>query len=138
MKSTHGGVLILVKLQASACNFTKINTPPWVFFTFLNCTNATKSRNAPHMGKLAAKPPPNLVNSDLTHSFLCELHFRMIYIIMWSEKTFENWGIDNIDVNRAKVQTIFHVLAPDIAVLNSSCTVWNSWKCARRMKLTSK
>ena len=27
-------MLILVKLQASACNFTKINTPPWVFFTF--------------------------------------------------------------------------------------------------------
>ena len=24
-----------VKLQASACNFTKSNTPPWVFFTFL-------------------------------------------------------------------------------------------------------
>ena len=22
------------KLQASPCNFTKINTPPWVFFTF--------------------------------------------------------------------------------------------------------
>ena len=35
VKNTHGGVLILVKLQASACNFTKINTPPWVFFTFL-------------------------------------------------------------------------------------------------------
>ena len=35
VKDTHGGVLILVKLQASACNFTKINTPPWVFFTFL-------------------------------------------------------------------------------------------------------
>ena len=30
----HGGVLILVKLQASACKFTKINAPPWVFFTF--------------------------------------------------------------------------------------------------------
>ena len=29
MKNTHGGALILVKLQAS-----KINTPPWVFFTF--------------------------------------------------------------------------------------------------------
>ena len=24
----HGGVLLLVKLQASACNFTKSNTPP--------------------------------------------------------------------------------------------------------------
>ena len=35
VKNTHGGVLLLVKLQASACNFTKSNTPPWVFFTFL-------------------------------------------------------------------------------------------------------
>ena len=34
VKNTHEGVLILVKLQASACNFTKINTPPLVFFTF--------------------------------------------------------------------------------------------------------
>ena len=31
-KSTHGGVLLLVKLQV--CNFDKSNTPPWVFFTF--------------------------------------------------------------------------------------------------------
>ena len=43
MKNTHGGVLLL------ACNFTKSNTPPWVFFTFLNCTNGTKSRKAPRM-----------------------------------------------------------------------------------------
>ena len=34
VKNTHGGVLLLVKLQAEACNFTKINTPPWVFLTF--------------------------------------------------------------------------------------------------------
>ena len=33
-ENTHGGVLILVKLQAESCNFTKINTPSWVFFTF--------------------------------------------------------------------------------------------------------
>ena len=32
--NTHGGVLFLVKLQASACNFAKSNTPPSVFFTF--------------------------------------------------------------------------------------------------------
>ena len=46
VKNTHGGVLILVKLQAEVCNFTKINTPPWVFLAFLNCTNGTKSRKA--------------------------------------------------------------------------------------------
>ena len=34
VKNTHEGVLILVKLQAEACNFTKINTPTWMFFTF--------------------------------------------------------------------------------------------------------
>ena len=34
VKNTHGGVLVLVKSQASACNFTKLNTPPWVLFTF--------------------------------------------------------------------------------------------------------
>ena len=33
VKNTHGGVLNLVKLQAEACKFTKVNTPPWVFFT---------------------------------------------------------------------------------------------------------
>ena len=31
VKNTHGGVLLLVNLQA----FSKSNTPPWVFFTFL-------------------------------------------------------------------------------------------------------
>ena len=34
VKKTHGRVLLLVKLQASACNFTKSNTPPSVFFMF--------------------------------------------------------------------------------------------------------
>ena len=34
VKNTHGGVLILVTLQALACNFTKSNTPLWGFFTF--------------------------------------------------------------------------------------------------------
>ena len=33
VKNTHGRVFSLVKLKASACNFTKSNTPPWVFFT---------------------------------------------------------------------------------------------------------
>ena len=33
-ENTHKGVLLLVKLRAKACNFTKSNTPPWVFSTF--------------------------------------------------------------------------------------------------------
>ena len=33
-EKTHRGVLLLVKLQASVCNFIKSNTAPRVFFTF--------------------------------------------------------------------------------------------------------
>ena len=33
-QNSHGGVLLLVKLQALACNLTKSNTRSWVFFTF--------------------------------------------------------------------------------------------------------
>ena len=35
VKNTHGGMLLSVKLLAEACNFTKSDTRPWVFFTFL-------------------------------------------------------------------------------------------------------
>ena len=39
VRNAHRGVLLSVKLQGSACNLTKSNTPPWVFFTFFKlCT----------------------------------------------------------------------------------------------------
>ena len=34
VKSADGEVLLLVKLHAKGRNFTKSNTPPWLFFTF--------------------------------------------------------------------------------------------------------
>ena len=34
VKSIYGGVILLAKLQTSACNFIKSITPLWVFFTF--------------------------------------------------------------------------------------------------------
>ena len=41
VKATHGGVLLLVKLLIHAR-----------YSRFLNCTNGTKLRNAPHMKEL--------------------------------------------------------------------------------------
>ena len=35
VKNTHRGVLLLIKLQDLACNFTTSNTTPWVFFYIL-------------------------------------------------------------------------------------------------------
>ena len=64
VKNTHGGVLILVKLQAEAWNCTKINTPPWVLSLFLNCRNGTKSRNASHMQCIRPHRRANLQSSS--------------------------------------------------------------------------
>ena len=44
MKNTHGGVLLLAKLQVKN-NFIKSNTAPQVFSRFLHCTIGTKSLN---------------------------------------------------------------------------------------------
>ena len=44
VKNTHGGVLLLV-----ACNLTKSNTPPWLFFTFFKLYDWYQTRNAPYM-----------------------------------------------------------------------------------------
>ena len=55
VKSTHGGVLILVKLL-------KLTLLHGYFSRFLSCTNGKKSRNAPHLkrspckSKLCSKP----------------------------------------------------------------------------------
>ena len=37
--------------------FTKSNTPPWVFFTFLKLYNDTKSRNASQMVNIILAEP---------------------------------------------------------------------------------
>ena len=49
VKNTHGGVLILVKLQALACNFTRINAPSWVFFTFFKIVQMVPNRATHHI-----------------------------------------------------------------------------------------
>ena len=64
-ESTHGGVLLLVKLQVEACNFTKITTPPWMFSRFLNCTNGTKSRKASHIYHLSLNRKSDMCTSDM-------------------------------------------------------------------------
>ena len=45
VKNTHGGVLLSVKLQVKACNFT-VTLFHGCFSRFLNCKNGTKTRKA--------------------------------------------------------------------------------------------
>ena len=66
VKNTHWRVLILVKLQASACNLTIINTPPWVFFTFFKLYIMVPNRATHHTYELTNL----LTNYWLTHLFV--------------------------------------------------------------------
>ena len=47
VKSTHGGVLLLVKLQVFAWKLLKVTLLHECFPSFLNYTNGSKSRNSP-------------------------------------------------------------------------------------------
>ena len=43
VKNTHGGMLLLVKLQAKPATLLKVTLLHGCFSRFLNCTNGTKS-----------------------------------------------------------------------------------------------
>ena len=47
--NTHGGVLLLSKLQTEACNFTKVTLLHGCFSRFLNCANGIKLGEASNM-----------------------------------------------------------------------------------------
>ena len=49
MKNTHGGLLLLVKLQAFCYNLLIVTLLHGCFSRFLNCTSGTKSRNTSHL-----------------------------------------------------------------------------------------
>ena len=73
VKSTRGGVLLIVKLQASACMFTKSSTPPLVFWSFFNCSNGIKLLKASQVSRffnIVLPLNPRIVFSwKLTFSF---------------------------------------------------------------------
>ena len=50
-KNTHGGVFPLVKLQVlvEAWNFTKSNTPPWVFFNVFKIVQMVPNHAKDHI-----------------------------------------------------------------------------------------
>ena len=63
VKSIHGGVLILVKLQASA-TLLKLTLLDGCFLCFLNCANGTKSRNASQISVLTANEASKILKSE--------------------------------------------------------------------------
>ena len=62
VKNTHGAVLLLVKLQTEAWNFTKSNTAPWVFFTFFKLYKWHQT--AQSIGIISIKIFPERVSSS--------------------------------------------------------------------------
>ena len=61
---------------SKACNFTKSNNPPWVFFRFLNCKNGTKLCKTLHI-----YPANHKIDKDMSPAYFQE---RIILeIVLW-------------------------------------------------------
>ena len=92
VKNTYEEVLLLVKIQAEACNFTKSN------FTksshFLNCASGIKSRKASHI---------SLSSTSTNESSKCFPFFRgtccfLLGFVSWRIHVIQVLGIDDIQV----------------------------------------
>ena len=89
VKNTHGGVLLLVKLQALTRKFAKVTLFHGYFSPFLSCTNGTKSRKASPLIKLHNKNNNN--NSKMWHwnqkqSYLNDFPFNQLLHTVISSK----------------------------------------------------
>ena len=62
VKNTHGGVLLLVKLQTTP-TLLKVTLLHGCFSRFLNCTNGTKSRKTSHQNLLSIRENWKIVGS---------------------------------------------------------------------------
>ena len=87
VKNTHGGMLLFIKLQTSAYNFTKSNTPPWVFFTFFKLYKCYEIAQTSHT---TINPSPIILQSwSLFWDFL------ILYEIVLSPQVKEGVIISN-------------------------------------------
>ena len=125
VKNTHGGVLLLVKLQASACNFTKSNTPPWLFFTFLKlCTRyqiSQRTTNIYVLEKLFSQKP--LLDARFQH---CHIKQRA-----------KGLKIDNlVDIFYASFNNLWSLRPKKICWTFSKCVFYrqDSFCCSQSLK----
>ena len=81
LKNTHGGVLFLVKYQGEACNFTKTNAPPWVFFSFFKlCKWHQIAQRAIYMEFLSNCLVSNFIFPVLVNIFYTAHYIRLHYL----------------------------------------------------------
>ena len=81
VKNSHGEVLLLVKLLAKTCNFTKNCTLPWMFSGFLNCNKSgnASQRNVYHITDFYEYFQKNFQNflEKLWNLFSCLVQFTI-------------------------------------------------------------
>ena len=73
VKNTHGGVLLLVKLQAAT--LLKVTLLYWCFSRFLNCTNGIISQKTSHIYVFVEHTVANIVLLSANRTagnFLCQ------------------------------------------------------------------
>ena len=69
VKNTHRGMLLLVKLQVTVCNFTMSNCPSWVFF---QVNNKDTRKRCEICSKLNVSPALLTLLQRMSQSDICD------------------------------------------------------------------
>ena len=96
-ENSHEGVLLL-KLQNKACNFTKNNSPPWVFFTFFKLHKRYQITQSITYSFLQTK----IKTVWFCNTFSASLYSIVYYMMLWetnSEKYSQYCIFHNISCN---------------------------------------
>ena len=103
-KNTYEGVLLLIKLQALACNFTKSNTSPWVYFTFFKLYK---------WNQIAQSISMIVLNATLTH------YPANIYFLSVNNKNRKRWKIcSKLTIKKLQKDVIDFILVFLLITLN--------------------
>ena len=93
--NTHGGVLVLDKLQTLACNYTKSSIPPWCFFCLINCANGTKFCKASHIIKSFYQDTvAHMKINSLQSISECQPRTLSKYGKIWNKGKFNDFKVD--------------------------------------------
>ena len=94
VKNTHGGRLILVKLQYKSATLLKLTLLHGCFSRFLNCTNGTKSRNASQMKNTSSF---HVFNTRYCYNFISNV--TALVLTLELQRIFYILKQDNINQN---------------------------------------
>ena len=136
MKNTHGGVLLLVKLQALACKL-KLTLVRGCFSCFLNCADDTKSRKASHFFVHQCASLQNVLTNCTLYLYVILNRVPLLYLAWNFFSTFMSSIGGGPSIKNGYVKFIWNVsnMGYIRSILTAVCRLWTYHNSGTRHKV---